>query len=113
MASPAFKNLMEGVKEQFIPTFFRSKTNINPHHRISHPRLRHFKKGTGRKLRLPANLYTQKEAGDQKTAVSNYHASLDQRKQRKIKNRLDKVTRNIAIQGRVEHKANKPIIVED
>lgn len=113
MASQALKNLLTGVKEQLVPTIFRSNTNINPHHRISTPRLRHFRKNVPRSLRLTKHMYSNKELALQSTAVSNYHASLDQRKQRQLKNRQNKLIRSAVIAGRREHKANKPIIVED
>jgi hypothetical protein len=113
MASTNFTNLLNGVKEQLIPKFFRTNTNINPHHRVSVPRLRHFGRVPKRKLRLPQGMYSDKELALQSTAVSNYHAAQDQRKQRQTNNRLHKLNRQFAIQARKEHKANKPIIVED
>jgi hypothetical protein len=113
MASQMFKSLIDGVKQQLVPQFAKSATNINPHHRISTPRLRHFKKLTPRRLRLTKNMYSDKELALQSTAVSNYHASLDQRKQRQLKNRQNKLIRSSVIAGRREHKANKPTIVED
>ena len=114
MASNLFDSIINGVKEQFIPKFAKSATNINPHHRISLPRLRHFKKKGPIRLKLPDNLYSQKNLADQKACVANYHErQRDNHKQRQLKNQADKINRSFMIQQRREFKASKPEFVED
>lgn len=99
-----------GKVKQIIPVFAKSKTNINPHHRTgTHPRLR-FDKKVPRRLRLPKNMYSQKEFAQQKNSVAAYHKSLDKRSQRRIENRMRREAKDFAINGRIEHKANKPVV---
>lgn len=95
---------------RIIPVFARPNTNQNPQfNRGTSPRLRHFKKSGGKRLVMPANVYSQKELATQQKAVADYHASLDKRKQRELLNLARKVDRHIIIQGRREFKANKPV----
>lgn len=110
MASQMFKNIVEGVKEQLVPTFFRSKTNQNPHYRISTPRLRHYRRKGPIRLKLPANMYSQKEVANQQLAVASYHErQRNQHNLRQSRNTERKLNRSVSILARKEFKASKPV----
>jgi hypothetical protein len=101
-----------GKVKQIIPTYLQPKTNVNPNYRNgTMPRLRYDKRKGPRKLRLPANLYSQKEVATQQTAVSNYHQRQRfQKEQRQLANETKKLNRHIAIQERKDFKTNQPVI---
>ncbi len=113
MASQMFTDLITKAKQRLVPQFAKSATNINPHHRISVPRLRHVKKNVPRRLRLPKNLYNDKEVSLQRDAVSNYHKRLDPKYRKKMEGRARAIQMQFEQQQLAEHKANKPTIVED
>lgn len=103
------------IKKQLLPTFAPTPTNVNPHKRTgTMPRLRHFNKKGQRCIIMPANAYSQKELGKQQLVVSDYHKrQRNQKNLNKQYNRLKKQQRHEMIVARREHKANKPVFVED
>lgn len=100
-----------GKVKQIIPTYLTPKTNVNPNYRNgTMPRLRFDKRKGPRRLRLPKNMYSQKEMAEQKTAVSNFHQRQRfQKQQQTIANETKKLNRHLTIVGRKEHKTNKPV----
>ncbi len=96
---------------RIMPIFAPPKeTNINPaYNRGTPPRRRHFKRVGPRRLIMPSNVYTKKELATQKERVANYHEGLNTLKQRQLLNQAKKIDRHLAIIGRQEFKANKPV----
>lgn len=111
-----FTGLFGKIKKKLvIPSFAPTPTNVNPHKRTgTMPRLRHFKRVGPRRILMPPAVYSQKELGKQQLAVATYHnRQRDQKNLNKQYNRLKKQQRHEIITARREHKANKPVFVED
>lgn len=96
-------------------SFAPVSTSVNPHKRNgTMPRLRHFKRVGPRRILMPPAVYSQKELRQQQMAVAAYHLrQKDQKNFNKQYNRIKKQQRHEMIIARREHKANKPVIVED